>query len=108
MPVQVPNEYWALGIGEITDIIKAIVSTTDFDVRRLTQKDLDLPDPRTFEQTRGNGDLGTLERLMERVQTRHMGGGAAKRIDDWRTLQVTLTTARPLPAQRLEAGRARR
>ena len=29
IPVQVPNEYWALGIGEITDIIKAIVSTTD-------------------------------------------------------------------------------
>jgi pimeloyl-ACP methyl ester carboxylesterase len=49
--------------------------------------------------------LGTLERLMAQVQTRHAGGGAAGRIDDWRTLQVTLTTSRPLPAQRLEAGR---
>ena len=115
MPIYVPDQFWELGIGEITDVIKIIVSTREFDVRRLTQPDLEVPDPEwerramrgmeTDQGVRGEGeDLGTLDRLMARVQTRHAGGGAAGRIDDWRTLQVTLTTSRPLPAQRLEAG----
>ena len=55
--------------------------------------------------TKGIEELGTLERLMERVQTRHAGPGMAKRIDDWRTLQFAFSTVRPLPAGRLEPGR---
>lgn len=54
MPASVPDQYWALGIGEITDIIKIIVSTKEFDVRRLMQEDLDVPDPeRERRATRG-------------------------------------------------------
>jgi hypothetical protein len=38
---------------------------------------------------------------MERMATRDAGTGAAKRIDDWKTLQFAFTTLRPLPAERL-------
>ena len=47
---------------------------------------------------------GTLERLIERVRSRHVGASAVQRIDDWRTLQRSFTTVRPLPAQPLNPG----
>ena len=45
---------------------------------------------------------------MERVQTgtRHAGAAPARRIDDWRTLQLAFTTVRPLKGDQLEPGRA--
>ncbi len=113
-PIQitVPDEFWQRGVTELKDIVKVIVSTSEFDTRRLAQEDLDLPKPINRSAAleglgviRGIEELGTLERLMERVQTRHAGTGAAKRIDDWWTLQFALTTVRPLPAGRLEPGR---
>jgi hypothetical protein len=110
IPVTVPDELWELGVGELKDIIKVIVSTSSFDVRRMEQPDLDLPRDRAAdwggtERRAGPRDLGTLERLMERVRTRHAVQGPARRIDDWRTTQFAFTTVRPLPAQRLEPGR---
>ena len=111
--VTVPDEFWERGVAEMKDIVKVIVSTSEFDARRLAQEDLDLPRPATRSAalkglgvTRGIEQLGTLERLMERVQTRHAGPGTAKRIDDWRTLQFAFTTVRPLPAERLEPAGA--
>jgi pimeloyl-ACP methyl ester carboxylesterase len=113
-PIQfvVPDEFWQRGVTELKDIIKVIVSTREFDARRLEQEDLDLPKPASRSATlrdrgvpRGIEELGTLERLMERVQTRHAGPGAAKRVDDWHTLQFAFSTVRPLPAGRLEPGR---
>ena len=110
--VTVPDEFWKRGVTELKDIVKVIVSTTEFDARRMTQEDLDLPRPTTRSAalkglgvTRGIEELGTLERLMERVQTRHAGPGTSKRIDDWRTLQFAFSTVRPLTAGRLEPGR---
>ena len=110
--VTVPDEFWKRGVCEIKDVVRVIVSTSEFDARRLAQDDLDLPRPSTrsaalrgLAVTKGVEELGTLERLMERVQTRHAGPGMAKRIDDWRTLQFAFTTVRPLPAGRLEPGR---
>jgi hypothetical protein len=109
-PIQfsVPDEFWQRGMCEIKDVVKVIVSTSDFDVRRLVQADLDLPLPVTRSAalkqvgvTDGEDPSGTLERLMERVQTRHVGGTSLRRIDDWRTIQFTFTTVRPLPAGRL-------
>jgi hypothetical protein len=110
--VTVPDWFWERGIVEIKDVVKVIVSTSAFDARWLAQMDLDLPRPATRSAAlEGLGVtpdvevLGTLERLMERVQTRHAAPGAVKRIDDWRTLQLAFTTVRPLPAERLEPGR---
>jgi hypothetical protein len=113
IPVTVPDEFWERGVTEIKDIVKVIVSTNSFDARRLAQEDLDLPRPTTRTAalkkqnvTTALGELGTLERLMERVQTRQMGQEPTRRVDDWRTFQYAITTARPLPAERLEPGRS--
>ncbi len=113
IPLTVPDEFWERGMGEIKDVVKVIVSTSDFDARRLAQPDLDLPRPETRSAdlkqvgvTGGEDPPGTLERLMERVQTRHAGGTSARRIDDWRTLQFAFTTVRPLPAGRLVPAQA--
>jgi pimeloyl-ACP methyl ester carboxylesterase len=103
IPLTIPDEFWQTGLDTIKDILKVIVSTSEFDARRMAQEDLDLPRSRAV--TRSFEDLGTLERLMERVQTRH-AGGTPRRIDDWQTQQVTLTTVRPLAAHVLEPGRA--
>ena len=111
--VTVPDDLWQRGMNEITDIVKVIVSTSEFDVRRMSQDDLDVPRPAdrsaalgAMGVTRGLGQPGTLDRLMERVQTRHAGPGATARVDDWRSLQFTFATVRPLPAGRLEPGRS--
>ena len=111
IPVTVPDEFWERGVVEIKDILKVIVSTSAFDARRLEQTDLDLARNRAADLerrgvTRGFRELGTLERLMEQVQTRQMGQEPTRRIDDWQTLQCAVTTVRPLPAERLEPGRA--
>ncbi len=114
IPVTVPDEFWERGVCEIKDVVKVVVSTSEFDVRRMKQEDLDLPRPATrsaalkdFGVAGGTEPLGTLERLMEGVQTgtRHAGAAPARRVDDWRTLQFAITTVRPLPAGRLEPGR---
>lgn len=109
IPVTVPDEFWERGVTEIKDLIKVIVSTTSFDARRMEQPDLDLPRSRAADLkergvTRSPSELGTLERLMERVQTRHAGQEPTKRIDDWRTFQYAITTVRPLQSERLSPG----
>jgi pimeloyl-ACP methyl ester carboxylesterase len=111
IPVTVPDEFWERGVTELKDIIKVIISTSEFDARRLAQEDLDLPRSITrsvglkaLGVSRPIEELGTLERLMEQVQTRHAGGTTAKRIDDWRPLQYAFTTVRPLRGERLEPG----
>ncbi len=110
IPVTIPDEFWERGVVEIKDIIKVIVSTNPFDARRLEQSDLDLPRNRSVDLHRRGvttdaRELGTLERLMERVQTRQIGQQPARRVDDWRAFEFTITTIRPLPAKRLEPGR---
>jgi pimeloyl-ACP methyl ester carboxylesterase len=109
--VTVPDVFWERGVTELKDIIKVIVSTSEFDARRLAQEDLDLPSPTTRSAalkvlgvSKSIEELGTLERLMEQVQTRHAGEATARRIDDWRTLQYAFTTVRPLRGERLEPG----
>jgi hypothetical protein len=113
IPCSIPDDLWAQGICEIKDVVKVVVGTSEFDARRLAQDDLPIyKTPQQLEAAKGlsgtrGGSVpgGTLERLMERVQTRHVGG-TTRRIDDWRCLQRTFTTVRPLAAQPLQPGRA--
>lgn len=104
VPFSVPDEFWTRGAAEIKDVIQVIVGTAEFDARRLAQPDLDLPRDKTRSVSPARGSL---DRLMDRVQdrTRHAGGPPARRVDDWRALQFGFTTVRPLPADRLGAGR---
>src|SRR5262249_58839777 len=78
IPVTVPDEFWQRGVTELKDIVKVIVSTSSFDVRRMEQPDLDLPRNRAarlggVEGLRSFDERGPLVSLMERGQTRHAG-----------------------------------
>jgi hypothetical protein len=88
----VPKELWQQGITEYKDVVKLLVSNTEFDARLLEQGNLDLPRP----TTRAIAPRGMLNRLMNRVQTRDLGGSYEEEVtDDWVTSQITLTTVRP-------------
>ncbi len=109
MAAEIPDHLWQQGVNEMRDLIKVIVSTTSFDARRLEQPDLDQPRNRSatlrsFGPLKSDDQLGTLEQLMERVQTRPLVPARSRSIDDWRTYQFSLTTVRPLPAQPLQPG----
>lgn len=95
---EVPKELWKQGITEYKDILKLIVSTTEFDATVLTQNNLDLPRPYGVGGTRSSIRQSILNRLMHRVQTRDIGRHPenADLYDDWVTSQITITTVRPL------------
>jgi pimeloyl-ACP methyl ester carboxylesterase len=113
IPAAVPDHLWKRGMVEIKDALKVIVSTTAFDVRRLFQEDLPPPlSARELEQLKernqmrgGEAPGGTLEQLLNRVQTRHAGTAAVQRVDDWRALHRQFTTVRPLGAAPLVPGK---
>jgi hypothetical protein len=92
---QVPKELWQQGITEYKDVLKLLVSNTPFDARLLEQGNLDLPRP----TTRAIAPRGMLNRLMNRVQTRDLGGSYEEEVtDDWVTSQITITTTHPRDA----------
>jgi pimeloyl-ACP methyl ester carboxylesterase len=90
----VPEKLWKQGITEIKDILKLIVSTAEFDATLLEQDELDLPTRSTPTPRRGQG---TLNRLMNRVQSRDLRAKpeAEELCDDWVTSQIVITTVRP-------------
>jgi pimeloyl-ACP methyl ester carboxylesterase len=93
----VPKKLWEQGITETKDLLKLIVSTAEFDATLLEQEELDLPSRATRSVQRGQG---TLNRLMQRVQSRDLKAVPEEdeRCDDWVSSQVAITTVRPLDA----------
>lgn len=91
----VDKQLWSQGITEAQDILKLIVSTAEFDATLLELNELDLPTRAIASPKRGKG---TLNRLMNRVQTRALSSKAETEqvYDDWMTSQVHITTVRPL------------
>jgi hypothetical protein len=103
IPATVPRDVWSQGTIEYKDLLKLIVCTEPFDARLLEQPQLDAP--RTRAGTRG--DLprgGSLNRLMQKIQTRDVGESEAEAIDDWQATEVAFTTVRPLPAAPVPAA----
>ena len=92
----VPQELWERGITDYQDIFKLIVCTSEFDARLLEQDKLDLPRKQTTPNHRGDMRSGTLNRLMNRVQSRDLKRSKAEESDDWVTSQVVIKTHRPL------------
>ncbi|NMG09760.1 caspase family protein [Brasilonema sp. UFV-L1] len=95
---KVPKELWEQGITEKEDLLKLIVSTAEFDATLLEQGKLDLSPSRDARVAhRGQG---TLNRLMQRVQSRDFGADPEEEelYDDWVSSQVSITTVRPLNA----------
>ena len=93
----VPQEVWEQGITEFQDIFKLIVCTNEFDARLLEQDKLDLPYRKDTLSQRGSMRAGTLNRLMNRLQSRDLEvDDEAEEYDDWVTSQVVIKTIRPL------------
>ncbi len=96
--VEIQEDFLENGITEIKDVLKLIVSKTDFNADLLQQEGLEPP-----RQTRAVPG-GTLESLMQQVSTR----GAAKsrkKIDDWITKEVAVTVVKPRDAEQLQSDR---
>ena len=93
IPVTVPDEIWKQGVVEYKDILKLIVCTDEFDSRLMAQPAPDLPRPAT--RAMPGLPKGSLDRLMQRVQTRDMGDDETASPADWNATAVTFTTVRP-------------
>lgn len=97
LTAMVPDELWREGMTEFKDLIKVVASTEACDATRFRQDDLGIQ----FElpTTRSLG-MNSLEQLMHRAMTRHIGGssGSTQRVADWTTAELTVTTERPLEA----------
>jgi ABC-type branched-subunit amino acid transport system substrate-binding protein/uncharacterized caspase-like protein len=85
-------------VTEYNHTIKLIVSTDEFDARLLTQKTLGASRKSDKEKGAERGILNpsTLNRLMNKIQTREWEDAEPEKYEDWLTKQVTITTVRPL------------
>ncbi len=94
----VPKALWQRGITEFTDLLKLIVSTSEFDAALLAQPALGTPVDRAARAARP--PRNTLERLSERVHVRGLGTRPEEDepIADWVTSQLDIVTVRPLDA----------
>ena len=93
----VPQEVWERGITEYQDIFKLIVCTDEFDARLLEQDKLDLPRQKDTRGERGSLRAGSLNRLMNRLQSRDLiADDEVEEYDDWVSSQVVIKTNRPL------------
>jgi hypothetical protein len=99
----VPDDLSDVGVTERKDVFKLIVSKEPFDANRLQQGKLE-----EYRGKRGVGGVrgitGTLERLMDKVNTRESFGGKSSRYDDWTTKTITLTTVRPKDGKSVPSG----
>jgi hypothetical protein len=90
----VPEKLWReQGITEFKDVLKLIVSNTEFDATLLQQSELDLASRSLPTLNRGKG---TLNRLMNRIPSRDLTAPPEEEVyDDWVSTQITITTVRP-------------
>jgi pimeloyl-ACP methyl ester carboxylesterase len=94
----IPDNFLAQGITEYKDILKLIVSTTEFNASLLEQDGLD----RSVEiGSKGISHKGTLDSLMARVYTRNFERGE-ENYDDWMTKEATITTVKPRDAEEIQ------
>lgn len=98
---EVADDLWRAGTLELTDQLKVVVSTIEFDPRSLEQDELDVRTVSSPEAIRGQAvPRSTLERLLRRVSTRSLAPQPAdgEQIADWRTTDLFVTTTRPAPS----------
>ncbi|MDN5794980.1 MAG: caspase family protein [Intrasporangium sp.] len=91
---QVSDDLWQAGTTSVTDHLKVIVSTLEFDPRSLQQPELDVEDGSSVRSL--TEPRSTLDRLLTAVSTRRVQPtGAPQPVADWRTTDVLVTTHRP-------------
>jgi len=94
----VPEELWKQGVSEFKDTLKLIVSTEEADATLLAQDDLPFTVVRGATRRALRPPVSTLDRLMQRVQTRHFSArpSNSEAVADWTAAEVGFTTVRPL------------
>lgn len=97
----IPDDFLNNGVTEYKDVLKLIVSTSDFDAKLLEQDGLEPP-----PQTRSLQSIeGTLDSLMQQVSTRNPGKSGRK-YDDWVTKEVALTIVKPRDAEQIQPNQS--
>ncbi|MEE9303002.1 MAG: caspase family protein, partial [Thiotrichaceae bacterium] len=97
----VDDELYTQGISESKDILKLIISETEFNASLLEQEGLEIYDSDldpvvSRSSTRGGNALSSLlDEAMDYANTRGVRRKKAK-LADWSTKSITLTTIRPL------------
>ncbi len=96
---QVSDALWEAGTTTVTDQLKVVTSTLEFDPRSLEQEELDVTTVSRASVTRGERPArSTLERLLAAVTTRRRGvSEPGEQVADWRTDDVYVITSRPRP-----------
>lgn len=94
----IPEEFVKQGITEYKDIFKLIASPTEFNAALLEQDGLNPP-----PYTRSLEDKGTLNRLLNGVNTRN-AVKAKGTYDDWMTKEVTITFVRQQDAKAIKSN----
>lgn len=94
---QLSDSLWRAGTVLMTDQLKIITSTLEFDPRSLEQPELDVDVVGTAPVVRGGGAArSTLDRLLTRVSTRNAVSTETPRaVADWRTDDLYVVTKRP-------------
>lgn len=95
---QLSDELWQAGTVMVTDHLKIVTSTLEFDPRSLEQPELDVDVARAPPVVRGGGQPhSTLDRLLVRVATRSGTAAPPGAVADWRTDDLYVVTRRPAP-----------
>jgi hypothetical protein len=104
LSARIPPRLQAEGITECVDVLKLIVTTSDFDVRLLSQSDVDLGYTRSATRSAAPR-RSTLNRMLERVHTRALSAvpDDDEEIDDFRTSAVTIRTVQPRAGAKVTA-----
>ncbi|EWT03135.1 peptidase C14 caspase catalytic subunit p20 [Intrasporangium oryzae NRRL B-24470] len=93
---EVSDALWAAGTVAVTDQLKLVTSTLEFDPRSLQQDELDVRAVGSQTVLRGGTPpRSTLERLLTRATTRRLAPAQEEAVADWRTDEVLVRTARP-------------
>ena len=96
----VADELWNQGITECRDLLKLIACREEFDPTLMNLGALGTPvTPVTREATRSLGKTGSLNKLMQRVNTREISfADETPSYDDWVATQIAFTFVRPQPS----------
>ena len=88
--LSIPEEFLQQGITEYKDVLKLIVSKTDFNASLLEQNGFEPPN----RQTRSAAPTSSLDRLMDRIQSRNLAPVRIK-YDDWIAKEIAVTVVKP-------------
>ncbi|MGB3787477.1 MAG: caspase family protein [Phormidesmis sp.] len=95
----VADALWQQGITECLDILKLIACTDEFDPTLMILGELGLPPVSGRTRSLASAGGGSLNRLMQRVNTRDIGFDDGEEVyDDWVANQIGFTFVRPQPS----------